>query len=113
MRTHNWKLLLAGSLVIEPRLALASDGEAIAVGLGIVVDVVVVFLLLREVVCWYYKVNQRVQLLTEIRNELRQARAVRGRAAGASSATEEAGISRRDPRRKPDVWGDGHERSRE
>jgi hypothetical protein len=31
----------------------------------------VVFLILREFFCWYWKINQRIELLTEIRNLLR------------------------------------------
>ena len=29
-----------------------------------------VFLLFREVICWYFKINQRVSLLTDIKREL-------------------------------------------
>ena len=32
-----------------------------------------VFLLLREVFCWYFKINQRVSLLADIKDELVQA----------------------------------------
>tara|TARA_R110002126_G_scaffold288330_1_gene441971 strand:- start:248 stop:421 length:174 start_codon:yes stop_codon:yes gene_type:complete len=32
-----------------------------------------VFLLLREVFCWYFKINQRISLLVDIRAELIQA----------------------------------------
>jgi len=34
------------------------------------VILVVIFLLLREVVCWYWKINQNLALLTEIRDLL-------------------------------------------
>ena len=33
--------------------------------------VAVVFLILREVMCWYWKINMSIELLTEIRNLLR------------------------------------------
>ena len=32
----------------------------------IIAMVVVVFLILREVVCWYFKINERVKLQSEI-----------------------------------------------
>jgi hypothetical protein len=32
-----------------------------------------VFLLLREVFCWYFKINKRISLLTDIKDELIQA----------------------------------------
>lgn len=45
----------------EPNIA------AILIALAVVV---VVFLIVREVLCWYWKVNQAVALLTEIRDLL-------------------------------------------
>ena len=35
--------------------------------------IVVAFLLLREVFCWYFKINKRVSLLSDIKDELIQA----------------------------------------
>ena len=37
----------------------------------VVLVLVVVFLGLREVMCWYWKINQHLALLTEIRDPLR------------------------------------------
>ncbi len=37
-----------------------------------VVVILVISLILREVVCWYWKINDIVALLTEIRNILRK-----------------------------------------
>ena len=35
--------------------------------------IVATFLLLREVFCWYFKINKRVSLLSDIKDELIQA----------------------------------------
>ena len=40
--------------------------------LSIVISIAV-FLLLREVLCWYFKINKRIGLLTDIKDELIQA----------------------------------------
>ena len=32
---------------------------------------IALFLIFRQVVCWYWKINDRIELLTEIRDELR------------------------------------------
>lgn len=34
-----------------------------------------VFLIFREIICWYWKLNEIVRLLTEIRNNVRYNRA--------------------------------------
>ena len=34
---------------------------------------IAVFLLLREVFCWYFKINKRISLLSDIKDELVQA----------------------------------------
>ena len=39
-------------------------------GLIILAVIVVIFLVLREMICWYWKINQNVALLTEIRDLL-------------------------------------------
>ena len=31
---------------------------------------IALFLIFRQVVCWYWKINDRIELLTEIRDEL-------------------------------------------
>jgi hypothetical protein len=33
---------------------------------------IVIFLLCREIVCWYWKTNMMISLLTEIRDELKK-----------------------------------------
>lgn len=50
--------------------------------LTVLAVVIVVFLIVREILCWYWKVNQAVALLTEIRDLL----ASRSNAPMASSA---------------------------
>lgn len=38
--------------------------------LGFFVIIIIIFLVLREVICWYWKINQNIALLTEIRDLL-------------------------------------------
>jgi len=38
-----------------------------------VIFIVATFLLLREVFCWYFKINKRLSLLSDIKDELIQA----------------------------------------
>ncbi len=52
------------------------NGNDVASGIlasGILVNIVVaiiVFLIFREIICWYWKINRNVELLTEIRDLL-------------------------------------------
>lgn len=39
--------------------------QNIAIIIGVVIAVILVFLVLREVVCWYFKINERNNLLRE------------------------------------------------
>ena len=64
------------------------DLAAIVIGLAIVL---VVFLLVREVLCWYWKINKTISLLTEIRDLL-----ARGGVASLPSSTQPG--SSADPR---------------
>ena len=36
------------------------------------VILIVIFLVFRDLVCWYWKINYQVKLLEEIRNELKK-----------------------------------------
>lgn len=52
-------------------------GEAVQgllYGIGVLAAIVVLFIICREIICWYWKINQNIQLLTEIRDELRHLR---------------------------------------
>lgn len=40
-------------------------------GIGVLLVLLIVFLIGRELVCWYWKVNERTALLTEIRDLLK------------------------------------------
>jgi hypothetical protein len=46
----------------------SADMASTLIVLGIIV---VLFLLFREVVCWYWKINRRLEMLTEIRDLLK------------------------------------------
>jgi hypothetical protein len=59
-----------------------------------------VFLLLREVFCWYFKINKRISLLSDIKDELVQANGYAnpnkeptGPPKSMAKASEEAGVS--------------------
>ena len=39
--------------------------------LAVLAVVILLFLICRELVCWYFKINQRVKLLTEISDYLK------------------------------------------
>ena len=61
-------------LFAAPSYAYARGGEEIG---GLITSLLigilvcgVIFLILREVVCWYWKINQQIALLSEIRDTL-------------------------------------------
>ncbi|TNF50508.1 hypothetical protein EP232_00590 [bacterium] len=70
------RMFLAGFLSAIGLLAIMGAGPAEGPGGGFVYPLVsflvmfVIFLLLREVWCWYWKLNRIVDLLTDIRNQL-------------------------------------------
>lgn len=37
---------------------------------GLLLFLILFFILIRELVCWYFKINQRIKLLEEIKKEL-------------------------------------------
>ncbi len=68
----NFFCITLASLFLLPTLAHArGEGEVVVSALIVLVIIAVVFLILREVMCWYWKINIRVELLTEIRNLLK------------------------------------------
>jgi hypothetical protein len=49
------------------------NGENTLVGLLVILAIsIVLFLICREIICWYWKINQSIALLTEIRDLLAQ-----------------------------------------
>ena len=40
--------------------------------LGFIAITLFVFILIRELLCWYFKINERVQLLSDIKLELQR-----------------------------------------
>ena len=68
----NCFIVILALLFAMPSYAFArGEGELIGMALISLLVIVVVFLILREFFCWYWKINQRIELLTEIRNLLR------------------------------------------
>ena len=61
------------------------------------VILVVIFLIFREVVCWYWKINQSLGLLTEIRDLLAAAKSVANSPLSASSSGGAASNSEASP----------------
>jgi len=39
--------------------------------IGIIAIILFIFLIIREIICWYWKINERTELLREIRDLLR------------------------------------------
>ena len=63
--------LIGIALVLIPRPAYADTQENIGIGIGALVVWLILMLIAREIVCWYYKINQITGLLREIRDELK------------------------------------------
>jgi len=38
--------------------------------IGIILLTLFVFILIREIICWYFKINERAKLLADIKSEL-------------------------------------------
>ena len=49
-----------------------NSGSSVGIIIGIVFGVIVVFLICRELICWYYKINEIVALMKEQNNLLKQ-----------------------------------------
>ena len=49
-----------------------NSGGIWGIVIGIIVGVIIVFLICRELICWYYKINKIVELLEEQNELLRQ-----------------------------------------
>lgn len=91
-------LRLASICFLAPSTALAQFGQrftsdqAIASGIGTLIVMLVIFavifLIFRELFCWYWKINLRVALLTEIRDLLKQ-QAASGESRGVSGGGSE------------------------
>lgn len=76
-----WIYLLSSIfiMVVVPSHAYArGEGEYFAYLAITVVVIVVLFLLFREIFCWYWKINERVSLLKEIRDALQSAQGAEG-----------------------------------
>ncbi|MDP2816090.1 MAG: hypothetical protein Q8O19_05365, partial [Rectinemataceae bacterium] len=69
-------------------------GSNIAGGFVIfAVVVIVIFLVCREIICWYWKINQQVALLTEIRDLL----AAKGTSQGGVASVVQQGSQKIEP----------------
>jgi hypothetical protein len=47
-----------------------NGSELLGIIIGIVIGAIILFIILRELICWYYKINARVDLLREINRKL-------------------------------------------
>jgi hypothetical protein len=73
-KMNNWmkSCIVSALLWVMPSSAFAmSRFEPFIPSLVSFLFVVVMFLVFREVVCWYWKINVRIELLTEIRDLLK------------------------------------------
>lgn len=63
--------MLLTIIFTTPTFTYARGGDDLGAGILIVIVIVfIVFLILRELMCWYWKINTIVTLLTEIRDGL-------------------------------------------
>ena len=69
---------------------MGSSGNIIGTLAIFSVIVLVVFLVCREIVCWYWKINKSIALLTEIRDLLANNARISSSPEPQKSATEEA-----------------------
>jgi hypothetical protein len=53
-------------------LLQSSDGGITSTVLLVIIGFVVFFLICREILCWYYKINQRITIQTETNNLLKE-----------------------------------------
>lgn len=67
--------LLSFTLCCLPLNAYAFDSSDLSVGMGLLLFIsIVISLICREIVCWYFKLNEVVSLLKEIRDSLNKNR---------------------------------------
>jgi hypothetical protein len=65
-------MMVIAIILIIPKRAYASGySDAIGSILVTLLIIVVIFLICREIICWYWKINQSISLLTEIRDLLK------------------------------------------
>ena len=54
------------------------QGQSVGIIIGILVAVIIVFLICRELICWYWKINKLVALMEEQNSLLRDVMKTRG-----------------------------------
>ena len=93
-----------------PTLAMADTGDTVGAVIGVVLGIIVVFLICRELICWYYKINEHSRMMKQILNELRAMNAANGVSIDVSgndepvSGHEPAPSSNNDEADQPDAW---------
>lgn len=93
LRTIGAGCLLA---TLAPGTAHAAESkDAVALGLVLLGGAFLLFLVMRELMCWYWKINEGLGLLREIRDRLGALEAAGGRPAGGPAA----------PARSPSAFG--------
>ncbi|MCK6530375.1 hypothetical protein L6R50_23405 [Myxococcota bacterium] len=86
MKQLGWRTIMGGGALaaLVPGTAHAADSQdAVALGLVLLGGAFLLFLVMRELMCWYWKVNEGLGLLREIRDRLGALEAVAGRPAAA------------------------------
>ena len=48
------------------------SGELVGIIIGVIAGLIILFLICRELICWYYKINRLVALMEEQNNLLKQ-----------------------------------------
>ena len=73
-------------LIALPAYAASAAETILGYAFVFLVVLIVVFLILREVMCWYFKINERLGILMEIRDLLSREGRVNAPQAGAERA---------------------------
>lgn len=49
-----------------------NSGNLVGIIIGVIIGLIIVFIICRELICWYYKINRIVALMEEQNNLLKQ-----------------------------------------
>ncbi len=103
--TSTW-ILTALLVICLPGAALArGNDDAAGIVVGIVIGSIILFLICRELICWYYKINEHSRLLEDIRSELRAMNAAKGVAVnGGGAKGTGSGSGTAEDSDSPDAW---------
>jgi hypothetical protein len=74
-------------------------GQIVGIIIGVLAGIIIVFLICREIVCWYWKINKLVELMEE-QNDLLSSLSTK---ITSSSSSDVGNSNSTNPPRKPDI----------